>query len=118
MKALVVTIVSLLYLGATARKTFHLPASKKAAHPLVKAYDDTLCIFKDDAAENWWCFDHATDVQIGWQWIQAYTSLNSVFYWQLQFNVYSKQEITIHPELNLKDAYYGQMTFSFSQFEI
>ena len=59
-------VVVLLLQSAITRKSYYLKNSKGDETPRVRAFDDSYCL-KDNGKDSV-CFDHATDLEVGYEW--------------------------------------------------
>ena len=102
-----------------ARKTYQedrKPIVKKV--PKLEAYDDSWCIF--DTGKYSWCLDHNVDLQWGFEWIQIYSSAGTptaIEYWRLRLHPYTEQFVELHPELNLENIFYHEITIKAETFK-
>ncbi len=101
--------------SAHARKTYEIKKVHKSEAPQLQAYDDTYCLF--DNGKYAWCFDHNFDVEWGFEWIQTYSTADSIEYWRIRIHPYTQQYFIFHPELDLEDILYFETTYELTQFK-
>lgn len=56
---------------------------------------------------------------LGWEFLQTYSLYGSEIYkyWKIRLNLYTTPSITIHPELQIEEKYYGEVTADLTQFQ-
>lgn len=56
---------------------------------------------------------------LGWEFLQKYAlwQANTYKYWSIRLNLYTTPAITLHPELQIENTYYGEITADLTQFQ-